>query len=120
LLGTHVVGQGNDVLLVVERVHGSVGIGIVGETHESETSAAAGVAVLYDNLLRREHVCFRAVTGVTRIVTDCFFDLAELLKLLAKSTIVRVPGKATVSSQSQRECRNGRNLPNEELGHFAD
>jgi hypothetical protein len=44
----------------------------------------------------------RAVTGVTGSGTDGFFDLAELFKLLAQSTIVGVPGKASVRSQWRR------------------
>jgi hypothetical protein len=39
------------------------------------------------------------VAGTTPSVTDGFFDLAELLKLLAQSAIVGVPGKASVPSQ---------------------
>jgi hypothetical protein len=31
-----------------------------------------------------------------RCVTDGFFDLAELLELLAESAVVGVPGKASV------------------------
>jgi hypothetical protein len=55
----------------------------------------------------------RAVTGVTGCGTDGFFDLAELFKLLAQSTIVGVPGKASARSQWRQRSERRLDLPNE-------
>lgn len=60
--------------LVVQRLHGGIGLSIVRISDEAETPAAARVAVLDD---------------------DGFFDLAKLLELLAQRSIVGVPSKAS-------------------------
>jgi len=61
-------------LLVVQSLHGRVGVCVIGEADEAKASAATSVAVLDDN---------------------GFFDLAELLELLAEGAVVGVPGKAS-------------------------
>jgi hypothetical protein len=58
--------EGNNVLLVVQGIHGRIGISIVGETHEAKAPAATGVAVLHDDLLRRKQFVPLTVTGATR------------------------------------------------------
>lgn len=40
------------LLDVVHVLHGIVGLGLLRETHETETTAAAGVAVLNDDLVQ--------------------------------------------------------------------
>jgi len=72
---------------VVHVLHGVIGLRLLREAHEAESTAAASIAVL-DN--------------------DSFFDLAELFELLAKSGIVGVPGKAT----NKELGRHGVNVAN--------
>jgi hypothetical protein len=46
-----------DSLFVVQGGHGSISIGIVGETNETETPAAARVTVFYDDLSKCKQFC---------------------------------------------------------------
>jgi hypothetical protein len=52
-------------------------------------------------------------------VTYSFFDLTELLELLAKSLVVGMPCEASVKGQSRPRSRNGAHLPNEEFRHVV-
>ena len=45
-------GPKGHLLDVVHVLHGIVGLGLLRETHETETTAAAGVAVLNDDLVQ--------------------------------------------------------------------
>jgi hypothetical protein len=53
-----------DLLLVVQSLHGRVGISIVRETNEAEAPAATSIAVLDDNLFASEHLRFCATCAV--------------------------------------------------------
>jgi len=59
---------------VVHVLHCIVGLGVLGEAHETESTATASIAVLND---------------------DGFLNLAEFLELLAQSLVVGMPCKAT-------------------------
>lgn len=117
------------LLDVVHVRHGVVGLRLLGEAHKAESAAAAGVTVLDDNLdkVSSARAKFRiAKTGRPRVrgnwrgairksrsrteegavvvgsFTHSFFDLAELLKLLAEGAVVGVPGKAAGSVSAGR------------------
>jgi hypothetical protein len=101
----------HDLLFIVQGRHSSISISIVGETNETEASAAARVAVFDDDLLMREQFCH---IPNARDITDGFFNLTELFKLLAQSAVVGMPGKP--SGPRQLECNaegTDRHLPNE-------
>jgi hypothetical protein len=68
-------------LLVVHSLHSSIGLRVLGIANEAEAPATSSIAVLDD---------------------DSFFDLTELVELLAKSLVVGVPRKA-----SNEEFRHG-------------
>ena len=106
-----------DLLNVVHVLHGIVGLGLLRESHETEATATACIAVLDDNLARIRSTLIDCEAGgfpvssawevwmrvegkraqvVRRSSTHSLFNLAEFLKLLAEGAIVGVPGKATV------------------------
>ena len=79
------------LLNIVHVSDGSVSLGVLGEANKAETTAATGVAVLYDDLRLSVMVaCERARD------TYGFLDLTELLELATKSLVVRVPCEAAI------------------------
>lgn len=52
-----------------------------------------------------------SIVEATRSITDSFFDLAELLELLAQGAIVGMPGKPSVPGQWCRDVVEGQTYP---------
>jgi hypothetical protein len=79
------------LLDVIHVRDGSIGLGVLAEANETEATAAAGIAVLDDDL----RVLVKGALGRVRN-TYSLLDLAELLELGAESLVIRVPGEASV------------------------
>lgn len=79
------------LLNIVHVSDGGVSLGVLGEANKAETTAATGVAVLYDDLRLSVMVACEWARD-----TYGFLDLAELLELAAESLIIGVPSEATV------------------------
>lgn len=58
--------HGIHLLLVVQGLHGSVGLRVVGITNEAEAPAAAGVAILDDDL----DGCERTIGGGSSVLSN--------------------------------------------------
>lgn len=69
---------------------GAVGLGVLGEAHEAEATAAAGIAVL-DNSL----VALEGFWDEGHAKSYGFLDLAEFREFLTERAIVGVPSEAT-------------------------
>jgi hypothetical protein len=79
------------LLNVIHVRNGSIGLGVLTEANETEATAAAGVAVLDDDL----RALVKGALGRARN-TYSLLDLAELLELGTESLVVGVPGEASV------------------------
>ena len=84
-----------DILNVVHGSNGSVSISHLSVTDESEATAAAGIAVLDNDLERWSGGVLREKCGWE--ATYSLLNGAELLELGAESTLVGVPCKAAMS-----------------------
>lgn len=83
-----------NLLYVVHGSDRSIGLGVLSEADETETTATSSVTVLNDDL--KEEVMLVHNYDPGAIFSYSFFNLTVLLELGTESCVVRVPCKAAV------------------------
>jgi hypothetical protein len=88
-----------NILNVVHGGDGSLSIGLLLITNETETTAPASVAVFDDNL-QRQLVISMSISRDRDEIGDTYglLNLSKVLKLLTQGILISVPGQAATTA----------------------